>query len=79
VLIAPVRVVARFRDMRSEEVADLWQLAQAVAAALEAHYAADSMSLVIQVQLHSAVGTGAAAIVPLALCKQSFAMPGVIS
>lgn len=49
VLVSPLRVVQRFKEMSAEEVADVWQLAQAVAAALESALSADSMSLVIQV------------------------------
>ena len=48
-LVAPRNVIARFRDLSASEVADLWQLAQAVARCIEAHHKADSMSLVIQV------------------------------
>ena len=48
-LVAPLRVVARFKDLAPQEAADLWQLAQAVGACLEQHHKADAMSLVIQV------------------------------
>lgn len=52
VLVAPRTVIARFRDLSPSEVADLWQLAQAVAKCIEAHHAADSLSLVIQARAY---------------------------
>jgi bis(5'-adenosyl)-triphosphatase len=48
VLISPLRVVQRFSELSSAEVADLWQLAQRVGSRLEAHYAASSLTLAIQ-------------------------------
>jgi diadenosine tetraphosphate (Ap4A) HIT family hydrolase len=49
VLVAPQRTVARFSDMDSDEVSDLWQLVHTVAKCIEAEHEAHSMSLVMQV------------------------------
>jgi diadenosine tetraphosphate (Ap4A) HIT family hydrolase len=48
VLVSPKRVVPRFADLSSEEVADLWTLAQRVGTAVESHFGADSLTLAIQ-------------------------------
>lgn len=48
VLIIPVRVVQRFKDLTSEEVTDLWLTAQKVGVSLEKHYNASAMSFIIQ-------------------------------
>ena len=38
VLICPLRVAHRYRDLSPEEVADMWALAQRVGSALEPHF-----------------------------------------
>jgi bis(5'-adenosyl)-triphosphatase len=48
VLILPIRVVARFKDLSSEEVCDLWLTAQRVGGRLEKYYSAQAMSFIIQ-------------------------------
>ncbi|KAK9785775.1 hypothetical protein WJX73_000072 [Symbiochloris irregularis] len=48
VLVSPKRVVPRFVDLESEEVSDLWTLAQRVGKAAEAHFKADSLTFAIQ-------------------------------
>jgi diadenosine tetraphosphate (Ap4A) HIT family hydrolase len=48
VLISPKRVVHRFAELSSEEVADLWSLSQRVGSAIETHYNASSLTLTIQ-------------------------------
>jgi diadenosine tetraphosphate (Ap4A) HIT family hydrolase len=50
-LVAPLRLVPRYKNMRADEVADIWQLAQAISGCLEHVHSADSMSLVIQVRM----------------------------
>ena len=48
VLFAPRRVVQRFADLSSQEVRDLWSLAQACAPALERHLGATALTFAIQ-------------------------------
>eukprot|EP00899_Mesostigma_viride_P022983 jgi/Mesvir1/386/Mv11279-RA.1 len=48
VLIIPRRVVARFKDLTPEEVADLWQTAQLIGPKLESHFCAESLTMAIQ-------------------------------
>lgn len=48
VLVSPKRVVTRFAELSSSEVADLWILSQRVGAAVEAHYAGASLTLTLQ-------------------------------
>lgn len=48
VLISPKRVVHRFADLSSEEVADLWSLSQRVGSVVEKHYRATFLTLTIQ-------------------------------
>ncbi|KAL6781832.1 hypothetical protein ACKKBF_B09605 [Auxenochlorella protothecoides x Auxenochlorella symbiontica] len=48
VLISPRRVVNRFTELTSDEVADIWHLAQKVSSRLEAHLGASSLTLTIQ-------------------------------
>lgn len=43
-------MVKRFAELSQEEVADLWGLAQLVGKTLEPHYAAESLTLAIQVR-----------------------------
>jgi hypothetical protein len=49
VLVSPVRVVPRFKDLTVEEVADMWLLAKRVAACVEHVYKADALNLAMQV------------------------------
>lgn len=48
VLISPKRVVHRFADLSSQEVADLWNLSQRVGTVIEKHHLASSLTLTIQ-------------------------------
>nr|XP_023649772.1 bis(5'-adenosyl)-triphosphatase isoform X1 [Paramormyrops kingsleyae]XP_023649773.1 bis(5'-adenosyl)-triphosphatase isoform X1 [Paramormyrops kingsleyae] len=48
VLVCPVRVVERFRDLRPEEVADLFKTVQRVANVVEQHFQATSLTIAIQ-------------------------------
>ncbi|MEW5300284.1 MAG: hypothetical protein WDW36_003225 [Sanguina aurantia] len=48
VLVSPKRVVQRFTEMTSEEVADLWILVQRVGKVVESHYSAASLTLAMQ-------------------------------
>ncbi|XP_048879025.1 bis(5'-adenosyl)-triphosphatase isoform X1 [Brienomyrus brachyistius] len=48
VLVCPVRVVERFRDLRPEEVADLFKTVQRVADVVERHFQATSLTIAIQ-------------------------------
>ncbi|XP_023649774.2 bis(5'-adenosyl)-triphosphatase isoform X2 [Paramormyrops kingsleyae] len=48
VLVCPVRVVERFRDLRPEEVADLFKTVQRVADVVEQHFQATSLTIAIQ-------------------------------
>lgn len=48
VLVIPRRVVRRFQELRADEVADLWTLAQKIGPRMEAHFAASSLTLAIQ-------------------------------
>lgn len=47
-LIVSRRAVPRFRDLAPAEVADLWSLAQAISAGLEARFDADAATIVLQ-------------------------------
>ncbi|XP_058229913.1 bis(5'-adenosyl)-triphosphatase [Hemibagrus wyckioides] len=48
VLVCPVRLVERFRDLRPDEVADLFCTTQKVADAVEKHFSASSLTIAIQ-------------------------------
>lgn len=48
VLVCPLRPVARLRDLRPEEVADLFQAAQRVGTAVERHFQGSSLTLCVQ-------------------------------
>eukprot|EP00892_Ulva_mutabilis_P005274 jgi/Ulvmu1/3118/UM015_0158.1 len=48
VLICPRRVTPKLAELAPEEVADVWQLAQAVGACMEAEFKADALTLAIQ-------------------------------
>jgi len=48
VLVIPKRCVERFKDLSSDEVADLWVSTQKVSTTLESHYKANSLTLAIQ-------------------------------
>ncbi|XP_067288094.1 bis(5'-adenosyl)-triphosphatase isoform X2 [Pseudorasbora parva] len=48
VLVCPLRVVERFRDLRPEEVADLFMTSQRVANGIEKHFQASSLTIAIQ-------------------------------
>ncbi|ROL48239.1 Bis(5'-adenosyl)-triphosphatase [Anabarilius grahami] len=48
VLVCPLRVVERFRDLRPEEVADLFMTTQRVANGIEKHFQASSLTIAIQ-------------------------------
>lgn len=48
VLVSPLRPCARFGELEAAEVADMMQLAQRVAGALERHYGASAATLAVQ-------------------------------
>lgn len=48
VLVSPRRVVPRFADTTTEEVSDLWTLAQRVGKVVERHYGCQSLTMAIQ-------------------------------
>lgn len=48
VLVSPIQQRVRFADLTPEEVADMWQAAQRVGAALERHHGACALTLAIQ-------------------------------
>uniref|UniRef100_A0A8C9S883 Bis(5'-adenosyl)-triphosphatase n=1 Tax=Scleropages formosus TaxID=113540 RepID=A0A8C9S883_SCLFO len=48
VLVCPLRVVERLRDLRPEEVSDLFQTTQRVANIVEKHFQATSLTVAIQ-------------------------------
>ncbi|XP_033879321.1 bis(5'-adenosyl)-triphosphatase-like [Acipenser ruthenus] len=48
VLVCPLRSVERFRDLRPEEVADLFQTTQRVSGVLENHFCGTSLTIAIQ-------------------------------
>ncbi|KAF5904555.1 bis(5'-adenosyl)-triphosphatase, partial [Clarias magur] len=48
VLVCPVRPVERFRDLRPDELADLFSTTQKVASAVENHFSASSLTIAIQ-------------------------------
>ncbi|KAG9260586.1 bis(5'-adenosyl)-triphosphatase [Astyanax mexicanus] len=48
VLVCPLRPVERFRDLRPDEVADLFTTTQRVANVVEQHYRASSLTIAIQ-------------------------------
>lgn len=50
-LVCPVRPVERFRDLRPDEVADLFCTTQKVADAVEKHFSASSLTIAIQVNI----------------------------
>ena len=51
VLVCPLRPVERFRDLLPEEVTDLFSTTQRVAALVERHYNASSLTIAIQVSV----------------------------
>ncbi|KAL1265116.1 hypothetical protein QQF64_003143, partial [Cirrhinus molitorella] len=48
VLVCPLRVVERFRDLRPDEVADLFMTTQRIANVIEKHFRASSLTIAIQ-------------------------------
>ncbi|RXN06921.1 bis(5 -adenosyl)-triphosphatase [Labeo rohita] len=48
VLVCPLRVVERFRDLRPDEVADLFTTTQRIANVIEKHFRASSLTIAIQ-------------------------------
>eukprot|EP00873_Tetraselmis_striata_P034961 jgi/Tetstr1/455225/TSEL_042073.t2 len=48
VLVSPMRIVARFSELRPEEVADLWTTAHEIGKKIEPHFGATSMTYAIQ-------------------------------
>ena len=48
VLIVTRRAVSRLRELAPVEIADLWESVQAISAGLEAFYAADASTIVLQ-------------------------------
>ncbi|XP_059393546.1 bis(5'-adenosyl)-triphosphatase isoform X2 [Carassius carassius] len=48
VLVCPLRVVERFRDLRPDEVADLFMTTQKIADVIEKHFQASSLTIAIQ-------------------------------
>ncbi|XP_051874233.1 bis(5'-adenosyl)-triphosphatase isoform X2 [Pristis pectinata] len=48
VLVCPVRVVERFRDLQPEEITDLFQTSQKVAKVVEQHFKGTSLTIAIQ-------------------------------
>uniref|UniRef100_A0A8C1BLH6 Bis(5'-adenosyl)-triphosphatase n=1 Tax=Cyprinus carpio carpio TaxID=630221 RepID=A0A8C1BLH6_CYPCA len=48
VLVCPLRVVERFRDLRPDEVADLFMTTQRIADVIEKHFQASSLTIAIQ-------------------------------
>ncbi|NXX93407.1 FHIT triphosphatase, partial [Centropus bengalensis] len=48
VLVCPLRPVERFRDLRPEEVADLFCVAQKVGSVVEKHFRGTSLTISIQ-------------------------------
>ncbi|KAJ8286840.1 hypothetical protein GJAV_G00043880 [Gymnothorax javanicus] len=48
VLVCPLRVVERFRDLHPEEVADLFKTTQRVANVVEKHFQGSSLTIAIQ-------------------------------
>lgn len=56
VLVCPLRVVERFRDLHPDEVSDLFMTTQRVADVIENHFQATSLTIALQVSeqfLHS--------------------------
>uniref|UniRef100_A0A3Q0RUS1 Si:ch211-63i20.3 n=1 Tax=Amphilophus citrinellus TaxID=61819 RepID=A0A3Q0RUS1_AMPCI len=52
VLVCPLRPVERFRDLRPDELADLFCTTQRVANVVEKHFNATSLTIAIQVNTH---------------------------
>lgn len=48
VLVCPLRPVERFRDLRPEEVSDLFSTTQRVANLVEKHFQASSLTIAVQ-------------------------------
>ncbi|XP_076125368.1 bis(5'-adenosyl)-triphosphatase-like [Alosa pseudoharengus] len=48
VLVCPVRPVERFRDLRPDEVADLFSMTQRVASVVEKHFCGTSLTIAMQ-------------------------------
>uniref|UniRef100_A0A672MWI5 HIT domain-containing protein n=1 Tax=Sinocyclocheilus grahami TaxID=75366 RepID=A0A672MWI5_SINGR len=49
VLVCPLHIVERFRDLHPDEVADLFMTAQKIANVIEKHFQASSLTIVIHV------------------------------
>lgn len=54
VLVCPLRPVERFRDLRPEEVADLFQVTQRVGTVVERHFQGTSLTFSMQVSAQMA-------------------------
>lgn len=50
VLVCPLRQVERFRDLKPEEVSDLFNTTQRIANLVEKHFNATSLTIAIQVE-----------------------------
>lgn len=48
VLVCPLRVVERFRDLRPDEVTDLFMTTQRVSSQIEKHFQASSLTICVQ-------------------------------
>ncbi|XP_077984485.1 bis(5'-adenosyl)-triphosphatase-like isoform X2 [Glandiceps talaboti] len=48
VLVSPVRVVPRFKDLTAEEITDLFQSTQVIANVIEKHFHSTSLTIAIQ-------------------------------
>lgn len=51
VLVCPLRPVERFRDLRPDEVADLFQVTQRVGTVVEKHFQGTSITFSMQVSV----------------------------
>lgn len=51
VLVCPLRPVERFRDLRPDEVADLFQATQRVGTVVEKHFQGTSLTFAMQVSV----------------------------
>ena len=52
--MCPLRVVERFRDLRPDEVADLFQVTQRVGTVVEKHFQGTSLTFSMQVSVQIA-------------------------
>ena len=50
VLVSPLRVVERFGELSSEEVADLFMATQTISGVVEKHFQSTSLTIAIQVR-----------------------------